>query len=628
MIKYILFLSIMSDVLFSQSPGGISGNLRGWFDAAVGVTLTSGAVSAWEDRAAIGNASQTTAGERPTQTSAAINYNTALTFDGTNDNLDLVDRMASGVTGVSAYAVAMQTGSGGDTWGSIFNGQANGPLWTGGGYGLVALNSAKTQHGFYVRDYNTRGVAFTVTNNVPTLFSGTWNGTSSNNIEAFRNGSSAGTIAYTPGSVGDNGSSWIGSGDGANTDWCFLGQIAEIIIYNTGLSSANNVRVMSYLALKYAITMAINYVNSAGTTVYSTTGTYTNNIIAISRDDGSGLIQKQSKNLDDSVRIYISSLAASNSANTGSFSSDLSHIVVGADAGRLCSTNSTSAEVPTGILRRINREWKVTNTNFSGTFNMDFRLNTCAFLTSINIADLRLIVDDDGNFASGTTTTFPSGSGGLTITYSNPLLTISGISTSMIPSGSTRFITIGSVNGNTPLPIKLISFDAVACDNNNCLTWKVAEEINLERYVLQRSEDAINFYDIQNIVPKNFSTFQKVYTYTDTNIKTDLSYYRLKSIDLDGKFEYSSIIYLNRKQKTPSFKVYPNPSTGMFEIQINRDEKEVIGVEVYNAIGVKVYANSTFNKNINLKEQPEGVYNVQVYFNNEVQSTKLFLKHN
>jgi hypothetical protein len=94
---YIIFHILFSNFSFSQTPGGVpSGNLRGWFDANTGVTLTGGAVSAWTDRAGIGNATQATAGERPSQTAAAINYNTALTFDGLNDNLDLADRMASG----------------------------------------------------------------------------------------------------------------------------------------------------------------------------------------------------------------------------------------------------------------------------------------------------------------------------------------------------------------------------------------------------------------------------------------------------------------------------------------------------------------------------------------------------
>lgn len=149
----IVCLNIYHENIISQTPGGVSsGSLKGWFDANTGVTITGGAVSSWSDRVSIGNATQTNASERPLQTIAGINYNTTLTFDGNDDNFDLADRMGTGITGLSVFAVAKQTATNRDTWGSIINGQVNGPSWTGGGYGLVALNSGNTSFGCYVRD--------------------------------------------------------------------------------------------------------------------------------------------------------------------------------------------------------------------------------------------------------------------------------------------------------------------------------------------------------------------------------------------------------------------------------------------------------------------------------------------
>jgi hypothetical protein len=604
----LLNLVLYSQSGICQSPGGIGGgNLKGWFDAGVGITLTGGFVSAWTDRSAIGNASQATAAERPLQTASSINYNTAITFDGVNDNLDLADRMAAGSTGVSAYAVARQTATSGDTWGSVFNGQANGPLWTGGGYGLVALNVGSTVHGFYVRDYNTKGVSFPLTNGAPTLISGTWNGTTASKVEAFKNGSTAGTVAYAPGTVGDNGSTWIGSGDGINTDWCFFGDIAEIAVYNTGLSTANNNLVMSYLSLKYGITMSINYLNSISTTVYAPTTTYVNNIIGISRDDASGLMQKQSKNFDDTVRIYLSALAASNSANAGVFASDLSNVVVGADLGKMCANASTTAEVPVGISTRINREWKVTNTDFNGTFSMDFKLNACAVPASVNVADLRLIVDDDGNFAAGTTSTYTNGVGGLVISYSNPVITISGISNAMIPIGATNYITIGSVNNSTtPLPVELVSFSGEAKENHVDLIWTTATERNSSHFEIERSSDASVFEKINTVSSKAVNGNSNVvlsYNTTDNSPIENISYYRLKQVDQDQTFKYSGIISVNYiKSKNIKFIVYPNPNKGEFTADISglENNHEVI-ISLKDEKGHIVYNSSFFIQDQNSK---------------------------
>jgi hypothetical protein len=589
---YITFLSLCTTIVFSQSPGGVgTANLKGWFDANLGVTLSAGFVSAWTDQSGTGNASQATATERPTQTSAAINYNPALTFDGNDDNLGLVDRMASTATGVSAYAVAFQTATTRDTWGSIFNGQANGPSWVGGGYGIVALNSGSTQHGFYVRDYNTKGVSFALTNGVPTLFAGTWNGTTANKVEAFKNGSSAGTVAYTPGSVGDQGSTWIGSGDGTNTDWCFYGSIAEIAVFNTGLSSANNNLVTSYLALKYAITMNMNYLNSASSTVYSPTGTYINNIIGISRDDNSLLLQKQSKNFDDTVRIYLSTLAATNGANGGSFAADKSHVVVGADAGKMCAYSTTSAEKPVGIMKRLDREWKVTNTNFSGTFSMDFKLNSCAVLGSVNTSDLRLIVDDDGNFAAGTTNSYASGSGGLTISYSNPVITVSGISTAMIASGATNYITIGSVNSlSTPLPVTLLEFTAQRCNDRNCISWNVESEKNFSHYDLESSSDCITFRSVALINSKKQDSGESSYQQEDMEPNTPVTYYRLRMVDINGNVETSKTISVSDKSsKEVQFKLFPNPASSDINMQLSNLSSQSIVITISSLLGQTVY---------------------------------------
>ncbi len=396
-----------------------------------------------------------------------------------------------------------------------------------------------------------------------------------NNVQSFKNGNAAGTVAYAPGSVGDGGSTWIGSGDGINTDWCFYGNIAEIAVFNTGLSVANNNKVMSYLAVKYAITMGINYLNSAGTTIYTTAGTYVNNIIGITRDDGSGLIQKQSRNYDDTVRIYVSTLAASNSANAGVFVDDLSHVITGADNGKMCAYGSTSVEIPAGygIVSRLDREWKVTNTNFNGTFSMDFKLNSCAIPGSVNVADLRLLIDDDGNFAAGTNTAVASGSGGITISYSNPVITVSGISTALIASNSTQFITIGTVSGNSPLPVELINFSGEAKDAYVDLNWSTATEKNSSHFEVERSVDAASFTKIASVNSKaangNSQSVLK-YSASDNSPITNITYYRLKEVDKDNASVYSGIISVNYiKAKNVKFVVYPNPNKGEFTADIS-----------------------------------------------------------
>ena len=146
---------------FSQSPGGVgTTNLRGWFDASTGVTLTSGAVSGWTDRAGVGNASQTTAGERPVNPPAQLIQQFVLTFDGSNDNLDLADRRIVRLLR-SLLSPWQHNRLLREIPGSAFNGGLTAHYGPVGGFGLVALNRAVPNMGLYSRlQHKGTGFAF------------------------------------------------------------------------------------------------------------------------------------------------------------------------------------------------------------------------------------------------------------------------------------------------------------------------------------------------------------------------------------------------------------------------------------------------------------------------------------
>ena len=606
----ILFLCSVS--YYAQYPGGVSANLRGWYNGNLGVTITSGAVSQWNDQSGNGfNATQGTATSRPTQNTNGFNYNSMVTFDGQDNFLNVADLMTTGATGVSAFAVARQTGTGNDTWGCVILGQANGPAWTGGGYGLTALNAGNTSFGFWVRDYSANVVAKTTTLPVPTLMSGVWNGTTANNVQYFEDGTSQGTDAYTPGSVGDNGNTYIGTGFGTGTQYCFYGDIAEIAVYNTGLSTANANKVNSYLALKYGITLATNYVNTAGTSIFTIASPYTTNIIGIGREDNNLLTQKQSHNYDDSVRVYISALAASNSANAGSFASNVSYVITGANTGRLVGIKT---EKPASIFSRLEREWKVSNTNFSSTFNMDVKLSSSANLGSISISDLRLLVDDDGDFTNATV--YAAG-GGLSFTYSNPVITVTGISTSMIAAGTTSYITVASASGATPLPIKLVNFGASACNNNVCLDWETASEKNNDYFEIVRSKNGENWEKIKEVKGAGTSAEKHSYTALDQSPITGLSYYRIYQYDSNEQSSFSPIVSVEVEPTIVSkLKIYPNPSNEFVIVETSLSEpfrfslSNYIGENIDNNLSVLSFDNGTYKIETSLL--PEGIYYLQL----------------
>ncbi|WP_294249867.1 discoidin domain-containing protein [uncultured Chryseobacterium sp.] len=166
--------------------------------------------------------------------------------------------------------------------------------------------------------------------------------------------------AYT----GNNSPMYIGG--------AYVGKIGDLIIYNRNLSTDERNRVESYVALKYGLTLDQtafqNYLNSSSAMIWdaATNSPYNNNIAGIGRDDASGLLQKQSRSINPGIQPVIGNItvAASNTLNSNSFSSNMSSLVWGSDTGSAFFTTSFAFGSSNS---RMNRVWKVQETGSVGT---------------------------------------------------------------------------------------------------------------------------------------------------------------------------------------------------------------------------------------------------------------------
>jgi hypothetical protein len=604
--KEIFFTSVL--IIFycfhglSQSPGGVSANLKGWYDANSSFTLTGGAVSAWGDRSGNANTgTQATAARRPVP-STVFNYNSAFTFDGNDDYVNIPDLVPTGATAMSAFAVARQTNTNRDVFGCILVGQTNN-IGASGGYGITAQVAGNNAFGFFVRDFGVNYVSYNTTLSQQSIMSGIWNGTTANNVEYFQDGTSRGIDPFIPGTVGDNGNSYIGSGIGAGTDYCFYGDIAEIAVYSSGLTSANVNAIESYFAIKYGIELPGNYVNSSGTVIYNTSAPYNNDMIGICRDDNSGVTQRQSRTMDDSTRLFINTLAASNSANGGSFSSDNQYLVIGDNGGRLHGGSNEKPAALNGA--RIQREWKVTNTGFTGTFAFSMRLDAAGVPGSVNPAHLRLLVDDDGNFADASVI-----NSGITFAYSNPIITVSGIDNTLIPANSTKYITIGSNVAATPLPVTLTDLQATVCDPNICVTWKTASEKNNRLFEILRSNDGAHWETAGDREGAGNSVQPVEYSFEDTRPFRGINYYQLRQIDWDGMTSMSPVVSAAIGE-TKEIRTFPVPARDEIFVSGLTNDK---GVKVLNGTGSLLnvpHLTTSEGLRFDTSNLPDGIYFIE-----------------
>lgn len=153
---------------------------------------------------------------------------------------------------------------------------------------------------------------------------------------------------------------------------------------------------------------------------------------------------------------------------------------------------------------------------------------------------------------------------------------------SVLMNTNTPFFNWISGQMNSPLPITLVSFIAEAIGDIIALDWSTASEENFEKFVVERSATGISFEDIGEVIGAGNSKEIRYYTFEDQEPLYGINYYRLKSVDLDGKFEYSGVVYVRQDaERQKNLVVYPNPSTGQqvnFKTNFSTHEEDVISI--------------------------------------------------
>jgi hypothetical protein len=175
-----------------------------------------------------------------------------------------------------------------------------------------------------------------------------------------------------------------------------------------------------------------------------------------------------------------------------------------------------------------------------------------------------------------------------------------------------------------PNPVKLVSFNGTYTNGVALLNWQTSQEINNDRFELYRSFDGSNFELAATIAGAGNSFTTKNYSYQDhINMKGSNVYYRLKQIDIDGKFTFSNIVRLSTGFNTESFSIYPNPVVNNFTATFSVPKSGPATIMIRNINGQTMYKKSIdlINGNnavsVNVPQLVPGMYLVSI-INNEI----------
>lgn len=127
---------------------------------------------------------------------------------------------------------------------------------------------------------------------------------------------------------------------------------------------------------------------------------------------------------------------------------------------------------------------------------------------------------------------------------------------------------------SSTLPLTLISFTAKKIGQGKVrLDWVSEEEVNTSHFVIERSTDGVLFEATGSVS----ATGGGAYNFTNTlTVILPTYYYRLKMVDIDGKYQYSTIVRINNGAANVRLSVFPNPATQFITIIIDRKQEAVI----------------------------------------------------
>jgi hypothetical protein len=133
------------------------------------------------------------------------------------------------------------------------------------------------------------------------------------------------------------------------------------------------------------------------------------------------------------------------------------------------------------------------------------------------------------------------------------------------------------------LPLKLLSFTAALNNDKVMINWSTANELNIARFEVQRSADAVNYSSVSSVNSKGGTGINN-YAVTDASPFTGVNYYRLKEVDVDGYINYSQIVSVV-KTADMSLMLYPNPAHDKVYLNITSTKQHSDVFGVYSSAG-------------------------------------------
>jgi hypothetical protein len=202
-----------------------------------------------------------------------------------------------------------------------------------------------------------------------------------------------------------------------------------------------------------------------------------------------------------------------------------------------------------------------------------------------------------------------------------------------------------SLGGNCPLqnlcqqiilPVSILELEGRRMNPGQVkLTWKSSNEPFNAGFYLQRSDgDAQHFGTSAFINVMAGAGSIQTYSTMDTNSNPGASFYRIRQVDIDGKFRYSNVVKVNGSASKLSASIFPNPvindATVTIQMPASRSSTNIQLMDLSGKVLKTLSVSPGYSGNYRInwfREMPSGFYLMRISDGVETLNLKLVVQH-
>jgi hypothetical protein len=183
-------------------------------------------------------------------------------------------------------------------------------------------------------------------------------------------------------------------------------------------------------------------------------------------------------------------------------------------------------------------------------------------------------------------------------------------------------------NALSVLPVTITDIKAFTKNSGVQVEWLTSSEVNVEKYIVERSSDGRTFNEQTTIKANGNSN----YTWFDANPSNGANLYRVRSVDADGSSRLSTIVLVNLSLKNSELSI-SNPVKGnLLNLRLNGVNQGEYNLYLYNNQAQRVYSSvvavtgASYSQGISLPALPKGIYTVQVIKGMTILTKKIIIE--